>query len=146
MDIQATRRPGYRYPGYGDTRLTRVLLATAIQATRNAPPSPVRQSMGITATQPTRATRATQPTQVPRVIGRHNDSGNPAYPRFARLWIAKRCRDGPPTPVLRAMDTKAARYTLPTPVPVTDIPAMVTRAVRPEDWPSGTEYGIEPAG
>ena len=34
-------------------------------------------------------------------------------------------RDTPLTPALRAMDTRAARSTLPTPVPVMDIPCLV---------------------
>ena len=109
-----------------DTRLTRVLLATAIQATRKTPPSPVRQSMGITATrdtQLTQATRATQPT--------------PVHPAMD----CQVTRDALLTPVRQDMDTKAALYTLPTPVAVMDLPAMVIPAVLPRTGLLGLSTG-----
>ena len=56
MDTQVTHGPATDTQATPDTRLTRVLLATAIKATRNTPPSPVRQSMDITVTQDTQLT------------------------------------------------------------------------------------------
>ena len=148
-----------------DTRLTRVLLATAIQATRNTPPSPVRQPMGITATRDTQlpqAIRATRPTPVHRTIDCHGTWATRPTPVHRTIdchgtWAirptpvhpAMDCqvtRDALLTPVRQDMDTKAALYTLPTPVPVMDLPAMVIPAVLPTTGLSGAEYRIEPTG
>ena len=43
----------------------------------------------------------------------------------SRAMDIRATRDSPLTPVLRVMDTKAARSILPTPVPVIDIPCLV---------------------
>jgi hypothetical protein len=149
--IQATRSRATDTQAPRDTRLTRltrVLLATAIQATRNTPPSPVRQFMGITATRDTQLTQATpaiRPTPVHRRMDCHMirairltsvhrtiDCHMTRATRRTPVHPAMDCqatRDALLTPVRRDMDTKAARYTLPTPVPVMDLPARVIPAV-----------------
>ena len=86
-----------------DTPLTRLLGAMDTQATQDSPPTPPR----VTDRQATRGT----PTPDPRPLRR------------------QATRDSPLTPVLRAMDFRARRPILPTPVPVTEIPWLVIPAI-----------------
>src|SRR6266446_318237 len=92
--------------------------AMDIQATREAPPTPLPPAMD------TQAPRGTPPTRVPQVMDCQATRDTPLTP-VLRAMETQGTQDSPLTPPLRAIDTQATRDTLPTPVPLMD-----TRAAR----------------
>jgi hypothetical protein len=134
MDIRYGR-PGYDtgsgYPAYPRSPGAAIRLLVPAQ-----PGSPIWVSRR-------RSLQATRQPSLPRFPGYRSphDTGNPAC-RFARLWIANDV-GRPPTPVLRAMDTKPLAILTRSRLWISRL-WLLERCVG--DWPSGTEYGIEPAG
>jgi hypothetical protein len=121
--------------------------AMGTQAPRDTSPTPVLRAMDIRATRSPamdiRATRETPLTPLLRAMDTQAIQDSPVTPPRATDRQATRdiptpdlrslrrqaTRDSPLTPVVRAMDFRARRPILPTPVPVTEIPSLAIPAI-----------------
>src|SRR5437660_1012369 len=92
-----------------------------IQAIRDLPPILVPRLID------RQATRA-PPIPVLRPIHTQATWGNPLTP-VPRPMVCQGAPDTPPNPVLQAMDTRARRPILPTPVPIMGIPWLAIPAI-----------------
>jgi hypothetical protein len=112
--IQATHSRAMEIRVTRDTPLIPVVRAMDTRIIRVSQLTPVLRAID---TQATQATQDSPPTLVPRVTDRQATRGTPTPdPRPLRRQAT---RDSPLTPVLRAMDIRARRPILPTPVRVT---------------------------
>jgi hypothetical protein len=121
MDIRVTRDtplPPVSGPwipqAIRDSALTLLHRAMGCQTTREAPPTPF---MG------RQATPASRLTRIHRAINRRTTGDALVTPLHPDMDYQAR-KDALFIPVRRATDTKAAPYTLPTPIPVMDLPSM----------------------